>query len=68
MSYSNRVSDRIVLALELAVTQEDKELASVLARALELSMTRNSGGAGFVERRTLDDEVSILLDKVSKLS
>ncbi len=41
MSYSNRVSDRIVLALELAVKQEDKDLAKILASALEFSMTRN---------------------------
>ncbi len=67
MSYSNRISDRIVLALELAVAQEDKELATLLGRAVELSMTRNSGGADFVERRTLDDEVSELLSKVRAL-
>ncbi len=67
MSYSNRVSDRIVLALELAVKQEDKDLAKILASALEFSMTRNSGGSGFVERRSLDDEVADLLSQASKL-
>lgn len=50
--YNNkRLSDRILHAIELAVEQEDVKVAEQLNRALELSMTRKTGGDGFVERR-----------------
>ena len=46
-----RLSDRILYALALAVEQEDVKTADALAKALELSMTRSTGGGQFVERR-----------------
>ncbi len=46
-----RLADRILYALNLAIEQEDVKAADVLAKALEISMTRNSGGGEFVERR-----------------
>lgn len=46
-----RLSDRILYALNLALEQEDIKTADALAKALDLSMTRNSGGGEFVERR-----------------
>lgn len=46
-----RLSDRILFALEMALEQEDVELGEMLARALELAMTRNTGGGEFIERR-----------------
>lgn len=49
-----RLSDRIMTALNLAIQQNDTETAQMLRRALDMSMTRNSGGHDFVERRTLN--------------
>ena len=46
-----RMSDRILYALKLAIEQEDAKIADALVSALELSMTRNTGGGEFVERR-----------------
>jgi hypothetical protein len=37
--------------LNLAIEQEDVKAAEALAKALEIAMTRNSGGGEFVERR-----------------
>ena len=41
---SIRLSDRILSALELALDQSDIKVAEILTKALELAMTRNSGG------------------------
>jgi hypothetical protein len=46
-----RLADRILYALNLAIEQEDVKAADALAKALEISMTRNSCGGEFVERR-----------------
>lgn len=46
-----RLSDRILYALNLAIEQEDIKTADALAKALDMAMTRNSGGGEFVERR-----------------
>jgi hypothetical protein len=46
-----RLSDRILYALNLAIEQEDIRCANALSAALDLAMTRNSGGGEFVERR-----------------
>ena len=46
-----RLSDRILYALNLAIEQEDVRCANALAEALDLAMTRNAGGGEFVERR-----------------
>ena len=46
-----RLSDRILSALQLSVEQKDVDISELLKRALDLSMTRNSGGEDFVERR-----------------
>lgn len=59
-----RLSDRILSALQLAVEQEDVKIAELLTRALELSMTRNTGGGEFVERRDYPPEIE---DAMSKL-
>lgn len=47
----SRLSDRILEAMELALEQQDAEIAELLNRALDLSMTRNTGGGEFIERR-----------------
>ncbi len=46
-----RLSDRILSALDLALEQEDVQTSDMLVRALEMSMTRNTGGGEFIERR-----------------
>lgn len=46
-----RLCDRILTAFQLAVEQEDLETAEALNSAMELSMTRKTGGGEFIERR-----------------
>lgn len=62
-----RLSDRILFALEMALDQEDTELADSLAKALELAMTRNTGGGEFIERRDYPPEIEAALDKLDAL-
>ena len=59
-----RLSDRIFYALSLAIEQEDVKLADALVLALELSMTRNTGGGEFVERRDYPPEIERALDRL----
>lgn len=47
----DRLSDRILFALELALQQQDLELSEALNKSLEMAMTRNTGGGEFIERR-----------------
>lgn len=62
-----RLSDRILFAMEMALDQEDAELADALAKALELAMTRNTGGGEFIERRDYPPEIEAALDKLKEL-
>ncbi|NCC21112.1 MAG: hypothetical protein EOM26_01465 [Alphaproteobacteria bacterium] len=48
---AERLSDRILFALELALEQSDLEISEKLLHAMDMSMTRNTGGGEFVERR-----------------
>lgn len=48
---SERLSDRILYAMDLALDQEDIAIADMLSNVLEASVTRNAGGQNFVERR-----------------
>ncbi len=59
-----RLSDRILSALHLALEQDDLPIAELLNKALELSMTRNTGGGEFVERRDYPPEIE---DAMSRL-
>lgn len=61
MSKALRLSDRIMDALELALEQEDVQVADLLNQAMELSMTRSSGGDEFIERRNYSDEVDDMM-------
>ena len=63
----NRLSDRIVYALELAVEQQDVDVAEILNNALELAMTRFAGGPDFVERRDYPLEMDTVLNKLGAL-
>lgn len=62
-----RLSDRILYAFELALDQEDVPIAENLARALELAMTRNTGGGEFVERRDYPAEIEAAMNKLIDL-
>lgn len=62
-----RLSDRILFALDLALTQGDVKVAQTLSKALEMSMTRNTGGGAFVERRDYPPEIEDALDRLIEL-
>lgn len=63
----SRLSDRILFALDLALEQEDLEIAEILNRAMELSMTRHTGGGEFVERRDYPSAVETTLENLRTL-
>lgn len=65
--YVTRLSDRILYALELALEQEDVSIAETLTRALELAMTRNTGGGEFVERRDYPADMEVAMKKLTEL-
>lgn len=62
-----RLSDRILFALELAVSQGDIDIADELVKALELSMTRNTGSEDFEERRQYPPEAEEVLANLEKI-
>jgi hypothetical protein len=62
-----RLSDRILYALELALEQEDVTLSEILVKALELSMTRNTGGGEFIERRDYPPAMERALDRLAAI-
>ena len=62
-----RLSDRILYAFELSLEQEDIPIAENLARALELAMTRNTGGGEFIERRDYPAEIEAAMNKLLDL-
>ena len=63
----DRLSDRILFALELALEQQDLELSEGLNNALELAMTRNTGGGEFIERRDYPKEIEKALAQLRGL-
>ncbi len=62
-----RLSDRILSALELSLEQNDIKISELLTRALEQSMTRNTGGGEFVERRDYPPEIEAAMSKLYEL-
>lgn len=62
-----RLSDYVFQALLIALEQEDLEIAQLLTRALEQSMTRFAGGPDFEERRQLTEEFQAALVKLEQL-
>jgi len=63
----SRLSDRILFALELALDQDDYATAETLRMALEKSMTRNTGGGMFIERREYPERVQRALNRLNEL-
>ena len=57
-----RLSDKVLDALELSLSQGDIQISEQLVNALELSLTR-AGGKEFVERRHYPERVEKALDK-----
>lgn len=64
---ATRLSDRILFALELSLEQKDVPIAELLTRALEMAMTRNTGGGEFVERRDYPPDMEIAMRKLAEL-
>ncbi|MFP4098040.1 MAG: hypothetical protein ACLFP8_04610 [Alphaproteobacteria bacterium] len=62
-----RLSDRILSALELSLEQDDLKISELLTRALEQSMTRNTGGGEFIERRDYPPEIETAMTKLYEL-
>jgi hypothetical protein len=62
-----RLSDRILSALELSLEQKDLKISELLLRSLEMSMTRNTGGGEFIERRDYPPEIERAMDKLYDL-
>ncbi len=62
-----RLSDRILFALQLALEQEDAQVAKTLTAALEISMTRNTGGNDFVERRDYSKDIEDAMERLSEM-
>lgn len=62
-----RLSDRILFAMELAIDQEDVDIADKLVLALEMSMTRNTGGGEFIERRDYPPTIEKALTKLEAI-
>lgn len=68
MTEPQRLSDRILISLEMAVQQKDAEISALLSRALELSLTRKTGGKSFVEQRSIEDRILKALDESKGLN
>lgn len=66
-SEHGRLSDKILDALKLAIEQEDVMIAEALNHAMELAMTRNTGGGEFIERREYPQEVEDAMIKLRAL-
>lgn len=64
---ATRLSDRVLFALELALEQGDIAIAEVLTRAVEMSMTRNTGGGEFIERRDYPADMETAMQKLMEL-
>ena len=64
---ATRLSDRILYALELALDQNDVSISETLTRALEMSMTRNTGGGEFIERRDYPAAMEAAMKKLNEL-
>lgn len=62
-----RLSDRILSALTLSLEQDDLKISELLTRALELAMTRNTGGGEFIERRDYPPEIEAAMSKLYEL-
>ncbi|HAU28760.1 MAG TPA: hypothetical protein DCW68_01435 [Rhodospirillaceae bacterium] len=62
-----RLGGQIASALKIAVEQKDVEISEILLQALELAMTRASGGEGFIEKRDFPHDLQEILQRLDAL-
>ncbi|MDD9901300.1 MAG: hypothetical protein OXT65_10005 [Alphaproteobacteria bacterium] len=62
-----RLSDRILVALQLSLSQRDIAISELLMRSLEMSVTRGAGGRGFIERREISDDFESAMAALDEL-
>lgn len=62
-----RLSDRVLEALDLSISQKDIEISEMLINVLDLSMTRGAGGADFVERRDYTEKYEAIVERFNTL-
>lgn len=67
LNQHERLSDAILIALEMALEQKDVDISEYLTLALERSMTRFTGGGMFVERREYPKRIETAMDKLRDL-
>jgi len=63
LDQKRRLYDRILSAFQLALEQDDYEIAAALKGPLEMALTRNTGGAHFVEQRDVPPELARALQQ-----
>ena len=51
----------------MALDQKDVDISDNLVRALELAMTRNTGGGEFIERRDYPPEIDDALNRLQAI-
>lgn len=66
MENDRRLGDRILFALELALDQREIQIAEMLARALELALTR-FGGPNVVEKRPAPQGLDEAFERLERL-
>ena len=62
-----RLSDRVLEALQMSLAQDDLSISEILAHALELALTRGAGGEDFVERREFSSDVEQAFNDLDEL-
>lgn len=62
-----RLSDKVLESLQMALEQKDIAISELLASALDLTMTRNTGGGEFVERRDYPKAAEEAMDALKAL-
>ncbi|HEY0832920.1 MAG TPA: hypothetical protein VGE72_03330 [Azospirillum sp.] len=66
MGDERRLGDRILYALELALEQRDLDTCDLLAKALEVTLTR-FGGPGAVDKRDVPERMLAAFDALDRL-
>ena len=62
-----RLSDHVLRSIELAIEQEDTDIAESLVSIMDKVMTRGAGGVDFNERRDYPPEMEAALSKLAAL-
>ncbi len=62
-----RLSDRILEAMNLALDQKDVAIADLLRRALEMTLKRNASSRSQIDRRSAVEEITKAIAKLEAL-